>query len=163
MFRNRLFPIALLMTLNLCATLACAQSGTRSNYSAPAFPSGSSQSSQPQSRHYQASGISSTWTLPAVTYSPRQTCANGTCSMRSGVSPVVSPATGPIIDHSTHSISQYPVAVGSTQPTYNAYYPAPSSVYYPSYTLQYGATKSPSSTPISSCSGAGSSSLRSYR
>ena len=159
MFRNPLFSLALLLASTLCATSAFAQSGTRSGYlspaaSSPAFPSGSYRSSQPVGGYYQGSSVRS---LSNGTYAQGQTCANGSCSARSAAAPIVSSAA-PIMNHSTYSVTQYPVVMGSSmtssaQPIYNAYYPAPSSTSYSPYTVHYGSTHAFSSTPTSSCSG----------
>lgn len=159
MFRNPLFLFALLLASTLCATSAFAQSGTRGGYSSPAasspaFPSGSYRSSQPIGGYYQGSNVRS---LSSGTYVPGQTCANGSCSARSAAAPVVASAA-PIMNHSTYSVTQYPVVMGSSmtsssQPIHNAYYPAQSSASYSPYTVHYGSSQAFSSTPISSCSG----------
>ena len=159
MFRNPLFSLALLLASTLCATSAFAQSGTRGGYSSPAasspaFPSGSYRSSQPIGGYYQGSNVRS---LSSGTYVPGQTCANGSCSARSAAAPVVASAA-PIMNHSTYSVTQYPVVMGSSmtsssQPIHNAYYPAQSSASYSPYTVHYGSSQAFSSTPISSCSG----------
>jgi hypothetical protein len=163
-FRNPLFSLALLLASTLCATSAFAQSGTRGGYSSPAasspaFPSGSYRSSQPVGGYYQGPGISSASvrSLSNGTYAQGQTCANGSCSARSAAAPVVSSAA-PIMNHSTYSVTQFPVVMGSSvtssaQPIHNAYYPAPSSTSYSPYTMHYGSTQVFSSAPISSCSG----------
>jgi hypothetical protein len=158
-FRSPLFSLALLLASALCATSAFAQSGTRGGYSSPAasspaFPSGSYRSSQPIGGYYQGSNITS---LSSGTYVPGQTCANGSCSASSAAAPVVSSAA-PIMNHSTYSVTQYPIVMGSSvtsspQPIHNAYYPAPSSTSYSPYTMHYGSTQVFSSVPISSCSG----------
>lgn len=172
MFRNPLFSFALLLASTLCATSAFAQSATnienwRGGYSSPAasspaFPSGSYRSSQPIGGYYQGPGINNAnvRSLSSGTYTQGQTCANGSCSARSAADPVVSSAA-PIMNHSTYSVTQYPVVTGSSttsssQPIYNAYYPAHSSTSYSPYspyTVHYGSTQASSSTPISSCSG----------
>lgn len=159
MFRNPLFSLALLLASTLCATSAFAQSGTRGGYSSPAasspaFPSGSYRSSQPIGGYYQGSNVRS---LSSGTYVPGQTCANGSCSARSAAAPVVASAA-PIMNHSTYSVTQYPIVMGSSmtsssQPIHNAYYPAQSSASYSPYTVHYGSSQAFSSTPISSCSG----------
>ncbi len=159
MFRNPLFSLALLLASTLCATSAFAQSGTRGGYSSPAasspaFSSGSYRSSQPAGGYYQGSSAKS---FSSGTYAQGQTCADGSCLARSAAAPVVSSAA-PIMNHSTYSVTQYPVVMASSmtssaQPIYNAYYPAQSSTSYSPYTVHYGSTQAFSSTPISSCSG----------
>lgn len=164
MFRNPFFSLALLLASTLCATSAFAQSASnidnwRGGYSSPAAsspaaPSGSYRSSQPIGSYYQGSNVRS---LSSGTYAQGQTCANGSCSARSAAVPVVSSAA-PIMNHSTYSVTQYPVVMGSSmttsaQPIYNAYYPAQSATSYSPYTVHYGSTQAFSSTPISSCSG----------
>ncbi len=141
MFRNPLFSFALLLASTLCATSAFAQSGTRGGYSSPAasspaFPSSSYRSSQPIGGYYQGSNVRS---LSSGTYAQGQTCANGSCAARSVAAPVVSSAA-PIINHSTYSVAQYPVVMGSgmtssAQPIHNAYYPAQTSTSYLPYTV----------------------------
>ena len=153
-FRNPLFSFALLLASTLCATSAFAQSGTRGGYSSPAFPSGSYRSSQPIGGNYQGSSVRA---ISGGAYAQGQTCANGSCSARSAAAPVVSTAI-PVMNHSTYSVIQYPVVMGSSmtsssQPIHNAYYPAQSSTSYSPYTMHYGSTQAFSSTPISSCSG----------
>lgn len=159
MFRNPLFSFALLLASTLCATSAFAQSGTRGGYSSPAFPSDGYRSSQPIGGYYQGPAINSSnaRSISGGTYAQGQTCANGSCSARSAAAPVVSSAA-PIMNHSTYSVAQYPVVMGSnmtssSQPIYNAYYPVQSSTSYSPYTVHYGSTQAFSSTPISSCSG----------
>lgn len=154
MFRNPLFSLALLLASTLCAPSAFAQSGTRGGYSSPAFPSGSYRSSQPVGGYYQGSNVRS---LSNGTYAQGQTCANGSCSASGVAAPVVSSAA-PIMNHSPHSVTQYPVVMGSSapnspQPIYNSYYPATSSTSYTPYTMHYGSTQVFSSATISSCSG----------
>ena len=166
-FRNPVFSIAILMASVLCATSAFAQSGSRVGYSSAAssssaFPSSSFRSSQPPSGYYQGASVNSTPVQSGVSYGMEQTCINGSCSTRNAAYPVVSPVAAPIVSHSKYSVAKYPVVTSSVQPINNSYLPQQASFYSP-YTVPYGATRSFSTAPASSCSGSVTSHGHSYR